>query len=394
VNVISSSAQYAFEKLSLVLIQGEKAMDFVRRMLGFFCDEPVSEKGEEGAKSETPAETPDLSKELSEDAFMALSDKDQATYFEKSLERKEAAAKPVEEEEDEEEDKEEVAEEEETPGDDLEVEEPVDEPAAEEAEEEEATEEVPEVTQKRLTDTQKAFRAARQENAELKKRLDALEAKSATPAPEKKKDEPEELTLATIKPEVLAKAMKEHPVETMRWVTDQQVKQTLKQNEEVQKKAQAETDRATRIATSEQSAIKKFPVLKEILDMGPEKLEKLKETDAGKYAFGQKTAKYFKEFQARGDEDAFLNAAARAYVELSPSMIKDIQRETKRLAEKELVNKKRILGKVSISGNKGAIGAKGTSKQRSLSDDEFMALSPVKQMEYWNQSVDSKQKRS
>lgn len=401
-NVISSSARYAFEKLSLILIQRENEMNLIRRMFALFCDEPVSENGDDGAKNETPSESKpvDLGKPLSEEQFAALSEEDQQTFFEKSLDRKNETAKPKEEENDEasddeddaadDEDDKETTDEDDT---DLDVDEDDETPASEETVEDEDKDddedsETPDVTKKRLTDTQKAFRAARAEAAELKKRIDELE-KKATPAPAAEKKD-EEITLATIKPEVLSKAMKDHPVETLRWIADQQVKQTLKANEEANKKANAEVERANRMKASEDATIKQFPVLQEILAMSPEELASLKETQKVKYLFGKKTARYFKEFQARGDEDAFRNAAARAYVELSPSMIKDIQRETKRLAEKELVNKKRILGKVSTTGNKGAIGGKGTPKHKSLSDDDFMKLTPSQQMEYWDKSVDSK----
>lgn len=392
-NVISSSAKYAYEKLLLMLIQRENEMNLIKRLLAFFCDEPV--EGEE-APAPDPESKPDLTKSLSDEEFGNLSESEQAQYFENSLDKKlEAGDKPAEipaEDSDDAEDEDDKDDETDDEDDELEVEDNVEEPADDEDDDEDdepAENETPDVTKKRLTDTQKAFRAARSENAELKKRLDEIE-KKVTPAPAAKKPEEEELTLATIKPETLAKAMKEHPVETMRWITDQQVKQTLAQNQKVQTEAQEATDKTNRMKASEDATLKQFPVLGEILKMKPEQLETLKTESKVKYLFGKKTAKYFKVFQARGDEEAFYNAAARAYVELSPEMTKEIQRESKRLAEKELVNKKRVLGKVAASSNKGAIGGKGTPKHKSLSDEEFDQLTPSQQMEYWDKSVDSK----
>lgn len=335
----------------------------------------------------------DLSKPLTDEQFESLNETQQTEFFAKSIERKEEAAKPVEEKDEtedpdeDEDDKDEVVELEETQDDKDET--------ANEAQAKEDAAIAAEVdtapnTEKRLKDTQRAFRIARSENAELKKRLDDLEKKVTTPVAAEKPAEPPVVTLATIRPDVLQKALRENPIETMRWIADQQVKQSLEVSRKTSEDATKESERKIFVKTSEEATLKKFPVLKDILDMGPEGLEKLKETSQVKYLFGQKTAKYFKEFSARGDNEAFYNAAARAYVELSPTMIKEVQQETKRLAEKELANKRRVLGKVSVSGNKGTVNQKGTPRYKSLSDDEFMKLSPSQQMEHWSQSIDSK----
>jgi len=363
-------------------------MNFWKRLFALYFDEVVPEA--------TPADEPSAEtkefKSLSESEFAALSDPDQNAHLAASVEHNFAQAeKPADE--------------------------PVDEPAAEPAEDPEAAalaaedednaeaaastddEEDAELEQienpvikKRLTDTQRAFRAARSENAELKKRLEDLEKKVA-PAPDpSKKTDPAELTLATIKPEVLAKAMKEDPVNTLRWVADQQVKQSLELDRQAQEKVAQETADKNFVKTSEADAIKKFPVLSEILSCGtdPVKLNELKTKSKSKFEFGFRTAKYFKEFKARGDKEAFYNAAARAYVELSPQMIKDVQIETKRLAEQELANKKLVLGKVSVSGNKGSISQKGAPKHKSLSEDEFMKLTSVQQVSHWGSEIDAK----
>lgn len=339
----------------------------------FDAEYEVPETPEENPEEEA-APVAEKQESLSDDEFDKLSEAEQTAFFEKSIDKNFAKAEGKDEE--------------------PEEEDPAAELANEDAENEDTDEDPEEnsgepVTEKRLKDTQHAFRAARSENAELKKRLDELEKKAAAPvAPEKK--ESAELTLATIKPEVLQKALRENPVDTMRWIADQQVKQSLEVTRKMNEDAKAATEAKEFVRKSEDSALQKFPVLKEIIGLKPDALEKLKETSKVKYEFGQKTAKYYKEFTARGDKEAFYNAAARAYVELSPQMIKDVQTETKRLAEKESANKKRILGKVSVSGNHGTINQKGSPKHKSLSEDEFMKLSVADQLAHWDRSIDSK----
>lgn len=374
VNVIVSSAKALDETTSHARPKGAK-------MFKFYFDEfnveyEAEVPAEEPVKDEAPAAEPKES--LTDAEFGALSEAEQNDFFAKSIDRNFAKAEGKEE----------------PPAEEEEVEDPAAELEKEDAEnesEEEVTEESTDepVTEKRLKDTQHAFRAARSENAELKKRLEDLEKKVAAPAAPAK-IEPTELTLATIKPEVLQKALQENPVNTMRWIADQQVKQSLEATRKANEQAASEVEAANFVKASEDAAIEKFPVLKEIIGLKPEALEKLKETSKVKYEFGQKTAKYYKEFTARGDKEAFYNAAARAYVELSPQMIKDVQIETKRLAEQESANKKRVLGKVSVSGNHGTINQKGSPKHKSLSEDEFMKLTPAQQLGHWDSSIDSK----
>jgi hypothetical protein len=361
-----------------------------KKLFSLFCDELVEvEDIDDQIPEEGSDKAPDLGKTMSDEEFGKLTEAQQQEFFEKSVDRKEKEAAGEEpEDEESEEEEEEPSEEDEDPDVEAEEEEEPSEEEDPDAEPEEG-EEAP-VTEKRLRDTQKAFRTARSENAELRKRIEALEAKPAAPAaPEK----PAAITLATIKPEVLQRALRENPVETMRWIADQQTKQTLAENEKKNKDAEAEISRVNFVKQSEEQAVKKFPVLKEILAMGPDGLEKLKETHRTKYEFGQKTAKYYKEFAARGDNEAFYNAAARAYVELSPKMNKELQVETKRLAEREMANKKRVLGKVSVSGNRGSVLSRNASKHTKLSEEEFMKLSPSQQMDYWDASVDSRRKK-
>ena len=341
-------------------------------------DEPVETPAEKPA--EKVAESDISPKQLTEAEFGALSETEQNEFFAKSIEQNFAKAEGKTE------DDEVVADEIEDPAAELEKED-LENDGTEEVTDE-ATPEEP-VTEKRLKDTQHAFRVARSENADLRKRIEDLEKKNmATVLPAK--TEPAELTLATIKPEVLQKALRENPVDTMRWIADQQVKQSLDISRKANEAAAGEVEAANQLKVSEDAALEKFPVLKDIIGMQPEALQKLKETSKVKYEFGQKTAKYYKEFTARGDKEAFYNAAARAYVELSPQMIKDVQIETKRLAEQESANKKRVLGKVSVSGNHGTISQKGSSKHKSLSEDEFMKLTPAQQLEHWSSSIDSK----
>jgi hypothetical protein len=363
-------------------------MNFLKRLFALFFDEVAPE--------EKPAEEPAAEefKSLTDEEFSALSEEKQNEHLAKSVEHNFAQAeKPAEEEAP----AEEPAEEEDPEAaaaalaaEDKENDDTQDPTDAEEDADLEKIEDP--IIKKRLTDTQHAFRAARSENADLKKRLEELE-KKVTPAPDPaKKGQPEELTLANIKPEVLAKAMKEDPVNTLRWVADQQVKQSLELNRKAQEKVAQEESDKNFVRASEDSAIKKFPVLSEILAVGkdPVKMAALKEKSKSKYEFGQKTAKYYKEFTARGDKEAFYNAAARAYVELSPQMIKDVQIETKRLAEQELANKKRVLGKVSVTGNKGGINQKGAPKHKSLTEEEFMKLTPAQQVSHWSSEIDAK----
>lgn len=334
------------------------------------------ETPEEEPVVETPEEKPveDEKETLTDDEFSALSEEKQNEFLAKSVELNFAA---IEKKEDEPEEKEE------DPEEQLDTEDKENLEVVDESEEDEP------VTEKRLKDTQHAFRTARSENAELRKRIADLEAKTVAPVTPEKKN-PEELTLATIKPEVLQQALLKDPVNTTRWIADQQVKQSLESTRQANEKATKESEDKKFVAASEEAAMTKFPVLKEILSLKPEELLKLKDTSKVKYEFGRKTSEYYKEFAARGDKEAFYNAAARAYVELSPQMIKDVQIETKRLAEKESANKRRVLGKVSVSGNHGTINGKGTPKHRSLSEDEFMKLTPAQQMGHWDSDIDSR----
>lgn len=257
--------------------------------------------------------------------------------------------------------------------------------AEKEDEEEQPEKKVEPITDKRFRDTQKAFRQERQKNIELQKQLE--EAKKPVQAPAAKTEVKTELTIDNIDPKILEKSLREHPVETQRWIVDQQTKKTLAAAEAERVKATEVSEKASRIEKSEQVALKRFPVLEEVLSMNQEELAQLKKESFTKYVFAKKTAKYVKEFEARGDEEALSNAANRAYVELSPEMIKDIQRETKQLAKQELVNKKRVLGKVSVSKNSGNSGASASRGFKHLSEDEFMNLKPEEQQRYQEESV-------
>lgn len=348
-------------------------------MFKLYFDELPEDTGAEEEVSETPEVTPEAKPEgkLTDDQFDALSDEEQKAYWEKGL------TKPVAPEK-----KEEVVEEPEVEEEDEPEEDEVKEVSEEVVEDDEPS--VEPVTEKRFKDTQHAFRTERSKRLELEKRFADLEKKVSEPNKLVEQPVEEELTLANIKPEVLADAYKKDPINTQRWVADQQVKQSMRLHAEEQERISKIEQEKVFVKQSEEAAIKKFPVLQEILDMSPEAMEKLKESNKMKYEFGKKTAKYFEEFKGRGDKEAFYNAAARAYVELSPQMIKDMQLETKRLAEKEMANKKRVLGKVSVSGNQGTVSQKGTSKHKSLTNEEFLKLDPEAQRAYWMNDINSK----
>ena len=361
-------------------------MDFLKRMFALLFDEfkvsdepaeePIAKADEAAEKSDEPKVDAHGEIILNWDATSKKVDEYFETPTEKPEKKEEA---PAEEEAD-------VEEKDEAEEEDLEIEEADEKEEEKEVVEDEGEEETP-VAKKRLADTQAAFRQERQKNKDLEKRLAALEEKATKPVPEKK-DEKTELTLNSIDPQVLAKAMKENPVATLRWIADQQVKLSVADQKKADAQAQAVVAKESRIKVSEETAVKRFPIIQQVLDMEDKELEELKTKAPSKYVFAKKTAKYFKEFEARGDEEALYNAATRAYVELSPKMIKTIQDETEKLVKQELTNKKRVLGKVIVAKNNGQGGA-GTSRAfKKLSDEEFMKLTSAQQSKYWEDSMD------
>lgn len=332
-------------------------------------------------------------KSVSEADFLKMSDAEQDAHFEKSVEQHQKAAETPKEEVVEDEDTEEEVTEDETEDEEEEVvvdeettenevEETDEEP--EESEEEEDAED-PVANSKRFKDTQAAFRKERQARLDAEKRIAALEAKVNTP--EKEKEKEQEITIDNIPAEVLQKALRERPVETMRWLADQQTKKSLAARDQATAESAKTAEKQERINKSEEAATTKFPILGKLIDMDDTELKDLKAKNPTQYTFAMKTVKYLKEFQARGDEEALYNAANRAYVELSPKMIKDIQIQTKLQAKKEFNAKKRILGKVSTTASKGS---KSAGLKRSLSEDEFNALNPAQQDKFFQDSINRK----
>lgn len=251
-------------------------------------------------------------------------------------------------------------------------------------------EELPPNVAKRLKDTQTAYHEARKENKELKERLDALEKKVTPPADGKKKDD-QEVTLENIDPEVLKQALAKDPITTQRWIAAQQVKLSLRDAAKADEARKTEEAFESQKAQSEQIAVKRFPVLGRVLKMSDEKLAEFKTKHPEQYEFAQKTVAYFKDFSSRKDAHALMNAAARAYADLSPKTLAKIREETKKKAKQEFSEKTKVIGKLKVvSGD----GTKGKSKGfKQLSDEEFGKLTPQQQDEYFDKSVESKFKK-
>lgn len=237
------------------------------------------------------------------------------------------------------------------------------------AEEEEVTEEPKEdVTEKRLKDTQRAFHEGQQKIKELSDRLEKLE------KPVEKK--PDELTLTNIDPKVLAASMEKDPVMTTRWIVDQQTKMSLKTQAEtnlIEIKAQ---ERAARVEQSEAAASKRFPIIDKVLNMKDEEVANLKTSNPAQYEFITKTVEYQKTFEARGDEEALLNAASRAYAELSPKALEKIKADITKAVVANNDSKKGAVKQAVVGGGSSTKPGKQVTKP---SNSEFFKLNPQEQ---------------
>lgn len=250
------------------------------------------------------------------------------------------------------------------------------EPAEESSEEdsEEDTEEVEEedtpILEKRLKDTQRAFHEGQQKIKSLEERLAKLE----KPVEQK----PDELTLMNIDPKVLAASMTKDPVMTTRWIVDQQTKISMTQREEERQKLEAEATKAKRIETSETEALKRFPVLDQILKMDKGAIDTFKTEHPEQFEFAQKTVQYQKQFEQRGDDEALYNAAARAYAELSPKALEKIKEDIKKAVTKAQTDKQKAAKQAAVSTG---TGTKHSKQVKRPSEGEFFKLNPQEQQD-------------
>jgi hypothetical protein len=274
-------------------------------------------------------------------------------------------------------------------------EENLEEADSEDSETDSSEQEVPPTISKRLKDTQAAFHAERKKNRELEERLAKLEEKvtgkpDVTQDVDKgKKDEKAELTLETVDPKVLEEALKKDPINTTRWIADQQVKLSQKRAAEEQKVKDQQNEFTARYQKSEEAAAKRFPVIQKVLKMSDEQVASFKNEHPEQYEFVQKASQYWKEFNARGDVDALYNAASRAYADLSPKTLKKIREESKQLGKQEATTKTKILGKLRVESNTGTKPKSGSGFKK-LTSDEFAKLSNAEQVKYMRESVDAR----
>lgn len=262
----------------------------------------------------------------------------------------------------------------------------------EETEEEEDPEEASNF-KKRFQDTQRALHRTKnekssveKENAELKARLEKLEKKVSG---NEKPDKEEELTIENIDPKVLAQAMQKNPVNTMRWIADQQVKVSQRQAQKSQASQQAETERQKAREEAENLAFTQYPVLDEVLSLDADKLKDLQKKEPVKYKFAKKVTEYYQKNLDRNDDEALLNAANRVYREMGSKVMEQLIKETRDSAKREMTHKKRVLAKVKVSSSKKK-GANSSSGFKSLSAEEFEKLSPSEQDKYMEASVNDK----
>jgi hypothetical protein len=243
------------------------------------------------------------------------------------------------------------------------VEENTDESTEEPAEEPEDA-----VTEKRLKDTQRAYHEGQQKIKELSDRLEKLE------KPVEKK--PDELTLENIDPQVLAQSMAKDPVMTTRWIVDQQAKLSFKVQTETNLQEVKAQERTERIEKSEEIAVKRFPIIDKILKMKDEDVPGLKASNPEQYEFITKTIEYQKAFEARGDEEALLNAASRAYAELSPKALEKIKADITKAVTQNNSSKKNTVKQAVVGGGSSTKPGKPVNKP---SEGAFFKLNPQDQ---------------
>jgi len=236
--------------------------------------------------------------------------------------------------------------------------------------EEDTTEESkePSILEKRLKDTQKAYHEGQQKIKELSARVEKLE----KPV-EKKSDE---LTLSNIDPKILQESMTKDPIMTTRWIVDQQTKMSISQQQEVVKQQQLVQEKEARKAASEEIATKRFPVIDKIISLSDDQLKTFKTDHPEQYEFAMKTIEYQKSFEERGDEEALLNAASRAYAELSPKALESIKIELTKAITKAQTNKQNTVKQATVSS--GA-GTKSNKQGKKPSASEFFNMKPQEQ---------------
>ena len=288
--------------------------------------------------------------------------------FDQDAEEKKFIAKVDGEEVVEEEVAEEEVVEEETTGDEEVVEEEV---VEEEVVEEEET---PEVTKQRLKDTQTAYHEGQKQIKELTERMDKYEKKLV----EKEVVEEKGLTLENIDPKVLADSWAKDPVNTMRWVTDQQAKMTFKTENKRLADERETGARDDRIESSEKEALIRFPVLAKIIKMEPDVLKKLKTDSPEQYEFASKTLEYQDVFEKRGDEEALYNAASRAFAELSPKALNKIKADITKAVTTAQNNKKKVVKQAAVSSGDGTRHSK---QSKNHTADEFFGMSQAEQQD-------------
>jgi hypothetical protein len=250
-------------------------------------------------------------------------------------------------------------------------EEPVDEPSEETTEEpveEPAEEPKDEVAEKRLKDTQRAYHEGQQKIKELTERIEKLE----KPVEQK----PDELTLTNIDPKVLAASMAKDPVMTTRWIVDQQAKMSFKVQTEANLEEVKAQERVVRVEQSEAVACERFPIIDKVLKMKDEEVANLKTSNPEQYEFITKTIEYQKSFEARGDEEALLNAASRAYAELSPKALEKLKADITKAVTQNTSSKKNTVKQAVVGGGSSTKPGKPVTKP---SQNEFFKLNPQDQ---------------
>jgi hypothetical protein len=221
---------------------------------------------------------------------------------------------------------------------------------------------------KALKDTQRAYHEGQVKIKELQGRLEKLE---------KKPDEkPDELTLANIDPKVLQDSMAKDPVNTTRWIADQQAKFTFRQQQEAAQKVIAAEEQHKRVEVSEKVALKQFPILSRILALKESELATFKTTNPDQYEFAVKTMQYQETFEQRGDEEALYNAASRAYAELSPKALEKIKADITKAAVKAQQDKQTTVKQAGVSSGQATNTNRPIKKP---SEAEFVKLSPQDQ---------------
>lgn len=355
-------------------------------LLGLCFDDPNTKKGEESAEFKGEDGLPDVKVDY-DSLFKSKDD-------EKSDEEEDDETEEGEEDEEGEESEESEEEsEEETEDEEDDEEEDEEENDQEEEEETEEGEEKP-VDSKRLKDTQRALHRSeaklkkeKKEKAEMLSRLEKLE-KTAEKA-EKKDDKSDELTLKTVQPAALAEFMKKDPVNAVRWITDQQSRLSYQAQKDAEDKSLSETAKQKEREEAEDLAFKQYPILNEVLELDEDDLEDMKESDPDKYSFASKVVKHYQRNLKRGDDDALLNAANRVYREMNPKQIKKLIKDAQKEAKKSFRHKKKVLGKVKTV-SKGGKGKKSSGGFKSLSEQEFAALTPMQQDDYMLKSIDNR----